>query len=95
MKIKKSQLENIIKEELKLFRENHGKFPKTVKESQAFFEEEVSLEEKRESEVDQLISKIVQTTGPERFIEMLSKFVDRRAMYDALTKMMERMNIKY
>ena len=85
MKIKPSNLENLIKEEIKIFFENHGTFP--VAEDEALpgtLADEAEVNEIMKSDLKLMYMRLLQHLGTEKLLEELVKNLNSRALREVL-----------
>lgn len=88
MKIKRSLLEQIIKEEVAIFRENHGHFPPSMEDecssSSPMAPMEGEMDEMMKSDLRLMYSKLLEHLGAERLTSEILKHLNPRALRDVL-----------
>lgn len=97
MKIKPSRLENLIKEEIQIFFENHGSFPienEVLPGIQGQQQQEEAEMTEMKSDLKLIYMRLLEHLGGEKLLEELVKNVNPRVLREAMDAIAKLYSVK-
>lgn len=92
MKIKQSEVEKIIKEELKIFFENDGKFPGTSAPEEENFQ---NMNEMMKSDLKLMYERLLQNLGAEKLLYEIVNKINPKALREVIEMLGKLYDIRF